>query len=59
MKTAEYPLKKIPSDTHRKLKVIAALTGVSINTFLLGGIEALINDFETENGKIKIPKQKK
>ena len=55
----EYPLKKIPTESYMKLKVIAALTSQSINNTLLRGVELVIAEYEADNGLIKIPKKKK
>lgn len=44
-------------ETHRKLKIIAAYQGISLNALILKSFDNVINSWEAEHGPILLPEQ--
>jgi len=44
-------------ETHRKMKVIAAYQGISLNALIMQSFEDVIRSWESKNGQIALPSQ--
>ncbi|MDO5116400.1 MAG: toxin-antitoxin system HicB family antitoxin [Synergistaceae bacterium] len=44
-------------ETHRKMKVIAAYQGISLNTLIMRSFENVIAAWEAEHGTLVLPDQ--
>lgn len=44
-------------ETHRKLKIIAAYQGISLNALILKSFDNVIHSWEAEHGPILLPEQ--
>ncbi len=44
-------------ETHRKLKIIAAYQGISLNALMMKSFEAVIHSWEDEHGPLVLPEQ--
>lgn len=42
-------------EMHRKMKIIAAYQGLSLNTLILKSFEDVIHSWETEHGPLVLP----
>ena len=47
----------LPTDTHKKLRYISLMDGINQQDIVSQALDTYIEKWETENGKIKMPKK--